>query len=95
MTIKPLHDNVVIKPAVAEKTTKAGIVLPDTVDKGKPEQGTVVAVGPGKFLDNGTLSKMSVKAGDKVMFKKYSADEIEIGGEEVILISEADILAII
>jgi len=95
MTIKPLHDNVVIKPVAVEKTTKAGIVLPDTVDKGKPEQGTVVAVGAGKFLDNGTVAKMSVKVGDKVMFKKYAADELEIGGEKVILISEGDILAIL
>jgi chaperonin GroES len=95
MTIKPLHDNVVIKPAAVEKTTKAGIVLPDTVDKGKPEQGMVVAVGPGKNLESGALSKMSVKIGDKVMFKKYAADEIEIGGEKVILISESDILAIL
>jgi len=95
MTIKPLYDNVVIKPAAAEKTTKAGIVLPDTVDKGKPEQGTVIAVGPGKILDNGAVAKMSVKAGDKVMFKKYAADEIEIGGEKVLLVSEGDILAIL
>ncbi len=95
MTIKPLHDNVVIKPVVAEKTTKAGIVLPDTVDKGKPEQGTVMAVGTGKILDNGQLARMSVKVGDKVMFKKYAADEIEIGGEKMILISESDILAIL
>ncbi|MDD4902541.1 MAG: co-chaperone GroES [Patescibacteria group bacterium] len=95
MIMKPLHDNVVIKPAVAEKTTKAGIVLPDTVDKGKPEQGTVMAVGAGKILDNGTISKMSVKVGDKVMFKKYAADEIEIAGEKVILISEGDILAVL
>lgn len=95
MTIKPLHDNVVIKPAAAEKATKAGILLPDTADKGKPEQGTVIAVGPGKNLDNGMIAKMSVKAGDKVMFKKYAADEIEIAGEKVLLVSEGDILAIL
>jgi chaperonin GroES len=95
MTIKPLHDNVVIKPLEAQKTTKTGIVLPDTVDKGKPEQGTVVAVGAGKILDNGAVAKMSVKVGDKVMFKKYAADELELGGEKVIMISEGDILAIL
>jgi chaperonin GroES len=95
MTIKPLHDNVVIKPQEAQKTTKAGIVLPDTVDKGKPEQGAVIAIGTGKILDNGTVAKMSVKVGDKVMFKKYAADEIEIAGEKVILISESDILAVL
>jgi chaperonin GroES len=95
MIIKPLHDNVVIKPVEQQKTTKAGILLPDTVEKGKPEQGTVLAVGAGKNLDNGTVSKMSVKVGDKVMFKKYAAEEIEIAGEKVLLISEEDILAIL
>ena len=59
MSIKPLHDNVVIKPLEAEKATKTGILLPDTVDKGKPEQGTIVAVGAGKILDNGAMSPMS------------------------------------
>jgi chaperonin GroES len=95
MTIKPLHDNVVIKPLEAQKTTKAGILLPDTVEKGKPEQGTVLAVGAGKNLDNGTVAKMSVKVGDKVMFKKYAAEEIEICGEKVLLVSENDILAVL
>jgi chaperonin GroES len=95
MTMKPLHDNVVIKPFEAEKTTKAGIFLPDTVDKGKSEQGTVVAVGPGKNLDNGMIAKMSVKIGDKVMFKKYAADEIETAEGKIILVSEGDILAIL
>jgi chaperonin GroES len=95
MTIKPLHDYVVIKPAAVEKTTKAGILLPDTVEKGKPEQGTILAVGAGKNLDNGTVAKMSVKVGDKVMFKKYAAEEIEVAGEKVLLVSESDILAIL
>lgn len=95
MTIKPLHDNVVLKPAKAEKTTKSGIVLPDTADKGKPEQGTVVAIGPGKILESGALSKMSLKVGDKVAFKKYSADEIEIEGETYLILSEDEILAVL
>ncbi len=93
--IKPLHDNIVLKPAQAEKTTKSGLVLPDTVDKGRPEQGTVVAVGPGKVLENGTLSKMSLKVGDKVVFKKYTPDEIEIEGEVHLILSEGDILAVL
>jgi chaperonin GroES len=93
--IKPLHDNIVLKPAQAEKTTKSGLVLPDTVDKGRPEQGTVVAVGPGKVLENGSLSKMSLKVGDKVVFKKYSPDEIEIEGETHLILSESDILAVL
>jgi chaperonin GroES len=95
MTIKPLHDYVVIKPAVVEKTTRAGILLPDTVEKGKPEQGTILAVGAGKNLDNGTVAKISVKVGDKVMFKKYAAEEIEIAGEKVLLVSEEDVLAVL
>ncbi len=95
MSIKPLHDNVVLKPAQAEKTTKSGIVLPDTVDKGRPEQGTVVAVGPGKLLENGQCAKMSLKIGDKVVFKKYSPDEIEIDGETHLILGESDILAIL
>jgi len=95
MTIKPLHDNVVLKPAKAEKTTKSGLVLPDTVDKGRPEQGTVVAVGPGKTLDNGAVAKMSLKVGDKVVFKKYSPDEIEIDGDTYLIMSEGDVLAVL
>ena len=95
MTIKPLHDNIVLKPAQAEKTTKSGIVLPDTVDKGRPEQGTVVAVGPGQFLENGSIAKMSLKVGDRVVFKKYSPDEIEIDGAMHLILSEGDILAVL
>lgn len=95
MKIKPLHDNVVVKPVSAEETTKSGIVLPETADKEKPERGKVVAVGPGKRLDNGERASMSVKKGDKVIFKKYSPDEIKIGNEEFLLVSESDILAIL
>ncbi|OGF21591.1 co-chaperone GroES [Candidatus Falkowbacteria bacterium RIFOXYB2_FULL_38_15] len=95
MNIKPLGDRVVIKPILEDKTTKSGIVLPQTVDKEKPEQGEVLAIGPGKILDNGQVSPMGVKVGDKVMFKKYSPDEIKIESEELLIISESDILAII
>ncbi len=95
MKIKPLHTNVIIKPKTMEEVTASGIVLPDTVDKDKPEQGEVVAVGEGKMLDNGTRVSMSVKPGDIVMFKKYSPDEITVGGEELLVISESDILAIL
>ena len=78
-----------------EEVTASGIVLPDTVDKEKPEQGEVVAIGEGRLLDNGTRVPMSVKVGDIVMFKKYSPDEIKVGGEELLVISENDILAMI
>jgi len=95
MKLKPLHDNLVLKPISAEETTKSGIVLPETASKERPERGEVVAVGPGKRMDNGELSPMSLKIGDKVMFKKYSPDEIKIDNEEYLLISESDVLAIL
>jgi chaperonin GroES len=95
MNIKPLNDRVVVKPAEAEQVTKSGIVLPDTADKERPEQGEVIAVGEGKILENGSRAKMSVKVGDIIMFKKYSPDEVKVGDEEYLVISEGDILAII
>ena len=85
----------VVKPATQEEVTKSGIVLPDTVDKERPEKGEVIAVGPGKMLDNGQRAAVSVKVGDMVMFKKYSPDEIKIDDKEYLVISEGDILAII
>ncbi len=94
MNIKPLNDNVLIKPLKEEATTKSGIVLPDTVDKEKPERGEVVAIGPGKLLENGQRATMSVQVGQKVMFKKYSPDEIKIDKDEYSIISESDIIAV-
>lgn len=95
MNIKPLGDRVIIKPIVEDVTTKSGIVLPETVEKEKAEKGEVLAVGPGRVLDNGQLAPITVKVGDKVMFKKYSPDEIKVDGEDLLVISESDILAII
>lgn len=95
MNLKPLHNNVIVKSLSAEEVTKSGIVLPDTVDKEKPEKGEVVAVGPGKVLDNGQLSKMTLKPGDKVVFKKYSPDEVKIDNQEYLVLSESDVVAII
>lgn len=95
MKIKPIHTNVVVKAITADEVTKSGIVLPDTVDKERPEKGEVVAVGEGKLLENGQRATMSVKEGDVVMFKKYSPDEVKIDGEDYLVISEGDILAII
>lgn len=95
MNIKPLGDRVIIKPIAEDITTKSGIVLPETVEKEKAERGEILAIGPGRLLDNGELALMSVKVGDKVMFKKYSPDEIKVDGEELLVISEQDILAII
>lgn len=95
MKLKPLHDHVIIKPITEDEVTAAGIVLPDTVDKEKPEKGEVVAIGPGKLMENGQRAPMSIKAGDKVVFKKYSPDEIKEGKEEYLIIAESDILAVL
>lgn len=95
MKIEPLYDKVVIKPLQEEEVTESGIVLPETVDKEKPMQGEVVAVGPGKSLDNGETRTPSVKEGDKVLFTKYAPDEIEIDKEEYLVIEEEKILGIL
>ena len=95
MNIKPLGDRVLIKQIDSEEVTKGGIVLPDTA-KEKPQEGEVLAVGPGKLLDNGERAPMEVTVGDRVLFAKYAGSEIKQGGEEyMILNSERDILAII
>jgi chaperonin GroES len=95
MKIEPLYDKVVIKPLTKEEVTASGIIIPDTVDKEKPMQGEVVAVGSGKRLDNGSIASMSVKKGDKVLFTKYAPDEVEVDGEEYLVIDEEKILAIV
>ena len=95
MNLKPLNDHLIVKPIQEDKTTKSGIVLPETVDKEKPEQGEVMAVGPGRALDNGNRLSMSVKVGNKVLFKKYSPDEIKMNGEDLLVLSESDVIAIV
>ena len=95
MKLRPLGDRVVVKPLSQDEVTKSGIILPETVDKERPERGEVIATGPGKTLDNGTTAPMGVKVGDKVVFKKYSPDEVKIDNEEYLLISESDIMAVI
>lgn len=95
MDIKPLGDRVVIKPLEAENKTRGGIVLPDTA-KEKPQEGKVVAVGKGKILENGSVSPLEVKVGDKVLYGKYSGNEITTKeGDELLIMREEDILAII
>ena len=93
MQLKPLHDNVIVKALSEEKKTATGIILPDTVDKERPEQGEVIAVGPGKLLENGNRSVMSVQVGDRVVFKKYSPDEVKIKNEEYLVVNESEIIA--
>ena len=100
--ITPLGERVLVKPFTAEemmaasgKTTSFGIIIPDTVDKEKSEQGTVVAVGPGKKTDDGKVLPLSVKPGDKIMFSKYGFDEIKVNGVEYYILPESSILAIL
>lgn len=95
MKIEPLHDKVVIKPLKQEEITASGIVLPDTADKEKPMQGEVIAVGPGKRLDNGQVAPMTVKVGDRVLFTKYAPDEVEIDDMEYLVVDEDKILGIV
>src|SRR6516165_5457147 len=92
--LKPLGDRVVVRKLDAEEKTAGGIVLPDTA-KEKPQQGEVLAVGPGKFDDKGVRQPMEVKVGDKVLFAKYSGTEVKIDGVEYLILSERDILAIV
>ncbi|HEY4473767.1 MAG TPA: co-chaperone GroES [Candidatus Paceibacterota bacterium] len=95
IALRPLVDRVVIKPLSAETKTASGIIIPDTA-KEKPDQGTVVAVGPGKFNEDGDARiPMGVKVGDRVMFSKYGYDEVKIGGVEYYVVSENNILAIL
>lgn len=90
--LRPLDDRIVVEPKEAEEVTAGGIVLPDSA-KEKPQRGTVLAVGPGKLLDNGQRGEISVAVGDEVIYGKYSGSEIEVDGREVKILRETDILA--
>lgn len=92
--IKPLGDRVVIKVLEKEQKTMSGIVLPDTA-KEKPQEGEIVAVGTGKMLDNGQRVALDVKTGDKVIFSKYAGTEVKVDGQDYLILSERDILAIV
>lgn len=96
--IKPLHNNVLIELLSDEERaqkTKSGIIIPETVDKEKPDQGKIIEVGPGKRDENGKLVPLSVKKGQKVVFSKYGPDEIKVGDKEYYIIKEENILAVI
>ncbi len=95
MNIKPLSNHIFLEPIEEEKTTKSGIVLPETAEKEKPIKGRIVAVGPGKLNDKGQRIPMSVKVGNLVLFKKYGPDEIEIDDKKYLVGDEDDILAIL
>ena len=93
MKIRPLHDRVVVKRMEEERTSAGGIVIPDSATE-KPVRGEVLSVGNGKILDNGDVRPLDVKAGDKVLFGKYSGTEIKIDGEEVLVMREDDIMGV-
>lgn len=95
MNLKPIGSKVVVRPEKAEEVSKGGIVLPDTVSKERPSKGEVVAVGPGKTLENGQREELTVKKGDNVIFSKYAGTEFKIDEQEHLILSESDILAII
>ena len=95
MNIKPLSDYILIEPMKKEEKTKTGILLPDTADKERPEQGKVIAVGPGRKTSSGKVLQMDVKPGDKVLFTKYGPNEIKVEDKEYLIAKQEDILAII
>lgn len=95
MKIKPLGDRVVLKPISVEEKSKSGIIIPDTAEKERPEQGKVVAVGPGRVLENGKVQPLSVKKGDVVLFTKYGPNEVKVDGTEYLIAKEEDILAVL
>jgi len=94
MKLKPLEDRVVVLPQAAEEKTASGIILPDTA-KEKPQMGKILAVGPGKSSDAGSMIKMSLKSGDKVLYGKYSGTEVNYKGDEVLIMRESDVLAVL
>ncbi len=94
MKLKPLGDRIVVKVLSQEEKTRGGIVLPDTA-KEKPQEAEVVAVGSGRVLDNGQKMPLEVKEGDKVLFSKYGGTEVKVDGEEYLILSERDVLAIV
>ncbi|MCH9644497.1 MAG: co-chaperone GroES [Gammaproteobacteria bacterium] len=94
MNIRPLHDRVVIKRLEAESTSAGGIVIPDSAAE-KPMRGEVMAIGPGKMLDNGNVIPLGVKSGDTILFGKYSGTEVKVEGQELVVMREDDIMGVI
>ena len=94
MKIRPLHDRVIVKRLEEERTSPGGIVIPDTAAE-KPIQGKVMAVGKGKILEDGKVRALDVKVGDKILFGKYSGTEVKVDGEELVVMREEDVMAVI
>ncbi|MCK4473781.1 co-chaperone GroES [Candidatus Parcubacteria bacterium] len=95
MTIKPLRDYILIEPIKEEEKTKSGILLPETAEKERPEQGRVISVGPGRKTDEGKIIPLDVREGQKVLFTKYAPNEIKVADKEYLIAKEEDILAIL
>lgn len=94
MNLKPLGDRLVVKPLEQEEEKKGGIIIPDTA-KEKPEKGEVLAIGPGKLLENGQRAALEVKKGDKIIFQKYGGHELKIDGQELMILREEDVMAVV
>ena len=94
MNLRPLHDRVIVKRKEEERTSPGGIVIPDTAAE-KPIRGEITAVGPGKALDDGTVRTLDVKIGDEVLFGKYSGTEVKVDGDELLVLREEDIMAVV
>ena len=94
MAFRPLHDRVVVKRLEGEEKTKGGIIIPDTV-KEKPQEGKVIAVGPGVRDENGKLTPLDVKAGDRILFGKWSGTEVKVDGEDLLIMKESDVLGVV
>ena len=94
MKIRPLHDRVIVKRVEEEKTSAGGIVIPDSAAE-KPVKGEIIAVGNGKVLDNGEVRKLDLKVGDKILFGKYGGTEVKVDGEELLVMREEDVMAVI
>jgi len=93
MSFKPLHDRVLVRRVESDEKTTGGLIIPDSA-KEKPQEGQVIAVGPGKTLDNGTVAEPNVKAGDRILFSKYAGTDVNVDGDDHIIIREDDVLAI-
>ena len=94
MKIRPLHDRVIVKRLEEERTSPGGIVIPDSAAE-KPSQGKIISVGKGKILENGNIRPLDVKAGDKILFGKYSGTEVKVDGEDLLVMREEDVMAVI
>ena len=94
MPLKPLGDRIVVRTLDAQEKTKSGLVVPDSA-KEKPQEGKVIAVGTGKLLDSGTVQKLEVKTGDRVLYGKYSGSEVTVDGEDYLILKEEDVLAVV